>query len=142
MKRIPVAVSVFALLIGKSLIAADGLTIHVTTKDLTTGKTIKANQTIAQGHTIQVSVTTNSVDCAGQFAVSALGAPGNPPAVLVQVVPYIIGPFVGSNIATGVPITVASLSATESNDFKVSATCNGAPATQWASSHLEFFVAP
>ena len=52
--------------------------------------------------------------------VTALGIPTVPPWVLVQFVPFIVGPFVGNNAVTG-----AALDSGLRNDWKISASCNG-----------------
>ncbi len=111
--------------------------LSVTVVDLTTGKPISSGETVANDDKFQVTVTsTNGVNCAGQWVVSALGAPGAPPAVLVQSVPFIIGPASGGNSATGSPLTANGIP----NDWKISASCDGAEPGQFAEASLEFFV--
>jgi hypothetical protein len=68
--------------------------------------------------------------------VTALGASGAPPSVLVQSVPFIIGPAVGSNEATGAVLQAAGVD----NDWKVTASCNGARRGQIAFAFHEFLV--
>lgn len=59
-------------------------------------------EVITAGDKFQVSVTTeNQIDCAGQFIVTAAGAPGAPSEVLVQSQTYIIGPASGDDSVTG-----------------------------------------
>ena len=125
-----------------TLSASEGLTIHVTVKDVTTGKMIKPGQMVHAGDLFQVTVTTNGVDCAGQFVVTALGASGAPPSVLVQSMPFIIGPATGSNSVTGGELSANSMGSTGTNDWKVTASCNGPVALQIAYGHMEFYVPP
>ena len=115
------------------------LFISLQVMDLTTGKVIKPGQTVTAGDQFQVIVTTNNINCAGQFVVTALGAPGAPPSVLVQVVPYIVGPFGGSNSASGEVLTANGLSGGK-NNWKVTTTCNGAVPGQFAANATEFFA--
>jgi hypothetical protein len=115
------------------------LTVAITVQDVTTGKPISNGETLNALDNFQVTVTTNDTDCVGQFVVTALGAPGAPPSVLVQAVPYIIGPNSGSESATG-GILTAGVLPTGFNDWKISTTCNGAVRRQFAASHFEFFV--
>ena len=86
-----------------------------------------------------ITVTTNGVKCAGQFVVSALGGPGNAPAVLVQVVPFIIGPATGGNSVESTSLSAGVLPSGK-NDFKVSASCNGARKSQFGFGELEIEV--
>jgi|GEM_PF-6342036 len=76
----------------------------------------------------QVEVINYGADCAGQFVVTALGDPnlGAPPSALVQFVSYIIGPSVDSNSATGVPLVASIGGLDDFNDWKITASCNGA----------------
>jgi len=77
-------------------------TISITVQDVTTGQQISNGETVAAGDQFQATVTTtNNIDCAGQFVVTAVGAPGAPPEVLVQIVPFIIGPASGGDSVTG-----------------------------------------
>lgn len=89
----------------------------------------------------QVTVTTNGVDCAGQFVVTALGdtSAGAPPAFVVQSMPFVIGAASGSNTVTGTPVS-STVTPDNSNDVKISATCNGAEPSQYSSAFEEFFV--
>jgi hypothetical protein len=115
------------------------LLISLQVTDLTTGKAIKPGQTVTAGDQFQVTVTTDGVNCAGQFVVTATGAPGAPPAALVQVVPYIIGPFGGNNSASGGVLTANGLDGGK-NDWKVSTSCNGASPAQFGANATEFFA--
>jgi hypothetical protein len=100
--------------------------IVVTVEDITTGLPISSGETITAGDQFQVTVNvTNNVDCAGQFVVTALGAPGAPPEVLVQNVIYIIGPASGGNSATGGVLT-SNGTPGHPNKWKISASCDGA----------------
>jgi hypothetical protein len=111
----------------------------ITVQDVTTGLPISNGQTLASSDKFQVTVTTNDVNCAGQYTVTALGAPGVPPSVLVQVVPYIIGPASRHNSVTG-GILSAGVLPSGYNDWKISSSCGGAQTGQFAFSHFEFFV--
>jgi hypothetical protein len=83
-----------------------------------------------------VTVTTNGIDCAGQFVVTALGAPGAPPSVLVQFIAFIVGPAFGSNDATGFILVAAG----NENNFKITASCNGSRRSERAFAFSEFWV--
>jgi hypothetical protein len=101
-------------------------TIAVTVLDVTTGLQISNGETITAGDQFQVTVTvTNNVDCAGQFVVTALGAPGAPPEVLVQNVIFTIGPASGGDSVTG-GILTSNGTPGNPNKWKISASCNGA----------------
>jgi hypothetical protein len=115
------------------------LTLTTSVFDLTTGKAIKPAEVAAVGDEFQVTVTTDGVDCAGQSVVTALGAPTAPPSVLVQTVPYIIGPAIGSNPVTGSRLSVGVLP-NGRRDLKISTSCDGAVARQFAFSTFEFFA--
>lgn len=115
------------------------LEVAISVKDVTTGKRIRSGQTLTSSDNFQVTVSTNNVDCAGQFVVTALGAPGAPPSVLVQIVPYIIGPNSGGNTVSG-GILTAGVLPSGYNDWKISTSCNGARGGQFAFGHVEFFV--
>ncbi len=110
--------------------------LTTTVQDVTTGHNITSGEILTTNDNFQVTVTTHDVDCAGQFVVTALGAPGAPPSVLVQVVPYIIGPASGG----GGSVTGSILNAGGNNDWKISTSCNGAQPRQFYSSQFEFFV--
>ncbi len=110
--------------------------LTLTVRDLTTGRAISPKQTLTASDNFQVTVTTHDVDCAGQFVVTALGAPGAPPSVLVQLVPYIVGPASGGASS----VTGGILNAGGNNDWKISTSCNGALPGQFYSSQFEFFI--
>jgi hypothetical protein len=115
--------------------------IAISAKDLTAGKQIVSGSTITAGDKFQVTVTgAPEFNCAGQFVVTALGAEGAPPAVLVQNVTFIIGPAVGANSATGGELTSNGTPGHE-NDWKISASCNGTSPNSFAFSHFEFLSA-
>jgi hypothetical protein len=100
--------------------------IVVTVQDITTGKPIHQGETIVAGDQFQATVTVlNNVDCAGQLVLTALGAPGNPPSVIVQSFLFIIGPASGGDSATG-GILTSNGTPGHPNDWKVSASCNAA----------------
>lgn len=113
--------------------------ITISVQNLNTSTPIRDNSTVPPSTPFQVRVTTDGVDCAGQFVVTALGAPGAPPSVLVTFNSFIVGPFVGTNSAVGQPL-VAAVKPDGSNAFKISATCNGAKPGQFAVDRFEFFV--
>jgi hypothetical protein len=101
-------------------------TIAVTVLDVTTGLQISSGERITAGDQFQVTVTvTNNIDCAGQFVVTALGAAGAPPEVLVQNVIFIVGPASGGDSATGGVLT-SNGTPGHPNQWKISASCNGA----------------
>ena len=112
------------------------LHIDVTAFRSDTGKPLGSS--VPPGTVFQVKVATNGVDCAGQFVVTALGAPGAPPSVLVQVVPFITGPALGQNAAIGAPLTAAG----PGNAFKISASCNGARDGEHSFGFTDFKVVP
>jgi hypothetical protein len=109
--------------------------VRVTVTDLATGEPIKDGDTLTSQTTYEVTVTTTGGDCAGQLAVTALGAAPAPPSVLVQVAPFIIGPAVGGNSVTGFPLV-----STLQNDWKISASCHGATKNDFDFASFEFFV--
>jgi hypothetical protein len=111
------------------------LSISIKVTNLDTGLRIEEWETLTSVTPFQVTVTTNGLDCAGQFVVTALGAPGAPPAVLVQAVPFIIGPAVGSNSVSGEPLDSGG-----DNDWKISASCNGDDPVEHDFDFFEFFV--
>ena len=113
--------------------------LQISVSDLTTGQPVARQQTVTAGDAFQVTVSTGGTDCAGQLVVTALGASGAPPSVLVQVLPYIVGPSVGSNSATGGTLTAGVLP-NGTNDWKISTSCNGADTNQFAFSRFEFFA--
>jgi len=119
--------------------AAASLAISV--KDLTTGKQIVQDSTITAGDEFQVTVSgAPEFNCAGQFVVTALGAPTAPPSVLVQLQAYIIGPAVGTNSAMGGVLTSNGTPGHE-NDWKISASCNGPNSNSFAFGQFEFLSA-
>lgn len=112
--------------------------ISITVLDVTTGQQISQGETITAGDEFQVTVTvTNSINCAGQFVVTAIGAPGAPPEVLVQVVPFIIGPAGGDNSATG-SILTSNGTPGHPNYWKVSASCNGVGLNAFGFAQFQF----
>jgi len=113
--------------------ATDKLKIEIQVTNLATGQPISSGDRLTGVFPFQVSVRSDRVPCAGQWAVSALGAPGAPPAVLVQVVPFIIDPTVG-------PATGGIINSSISNDYKITASCNGAEPRQHDFDFFEFFV--
>jgi hypothetical protein len=113
--------------------------LAISVMDLTTGQLVLQGRPIPSGHQVQVTVAASGGDCAGQYVVSALGAPGNPPAVLVQFAPFIMQPAGGTTAITGDVMTLGVVPG-GGNDFKISASCNGASPTHFAFSHFEFFV--
>jgi hypothetical protein len=109
--------------------------LTITVEDLTTGKPIAQKAHVPPSDSFQVTVTdTADVSCAGQFAVTALGTPSAPPEVLVQYGQYVLGPSGSGSSSSGTPLTGSS-----NNDWKISATCNGAKKNQFAAASFEFF---
>ena len=132
-------------LTGASPATATHPKLTLTVVDVTTGLPIVSGSSVAAGHLFQVSVATNGVDCSGQFVVTALGAIGFPPSVLVQFAPFTIGPAVGQNTASGGVLTANPLvnpPNVSTNDWKISATCNAAAGGQFDSDRAEFFAVP
>ena len=130
--------SAFLLWFGASVVFAQAHpTLAITVMDLTAGQTVKPNHGIAAGHQFQVTVTGNGVNCAGQYVVSALGTSSPPPPVLVQVVPFVVGPAGAGNSVTGEVLTAGTLP-NGTNEWKISASCNGARGHQFAFDRFEF----
>ena len=124
--------------LAKSVVRHPNIWIEVTNLD--TGMPIKRNTIINVETPFQVTVTNYGADCAGQFVVTALGAPVNPPSVLVQYQAFIIGPSVNSKSSSGAPL-IANVGPPGSfNDWKISASCNGAEPHQRSFDFFEFFV--
>ena len=109
--------------------------IEISVVDLGTGNAIKEKSTVTSLTDFQVTVTSNDVDCAGQFVVTALGAEGFPPSVLVQFVPFIVGPAVDENSVTGGPLDGGL-----ENTFKISGSCNSAEPNGFDFASFEFRV--
>ena len=120
---------------GSTLGKNDNLKIDIVVMNLATGEPIHRGETLTSVTPFQITVTTNDVDCAGQFVVTALGAPGAPPSVLVEIRSFIIGPDRGTNTFSGQVLDSAIR-----NDWKVSASCNGAQPKEVAFDSFEFFV--
>ena len=102
------------------------------------GETIN-NQT----PTITITVRSN-FNCAGQLALTALGAPGFPAEVgiltspgLYTIGPAVVPPYGNGNSVTTLPITLGVLPS-GTNAFKISASCNGAGRAQFAFAVFEF----
>jgi hypothetical protein len=110
----------------------------ITVQDLTTGQLIKRGETINAVDTVQITVTTNGVNCAGQVAVTALGITGAPPEVGVVSAPFTIGPATSNSFSLS-PFYVGVLPSGE-NDWKISSSCNGASRGQFDFGKFEFFV--
>jgi hypothetical protein len=111
--------------------------LALTVEDLTTGQPISSGEIVANMDKFDVTVTTtNGIDCAGQWIVTALGAPGFPPSVPVQVHAFVIGPGTHTPSVTGAPLTANGVP----NDWKISASCNAAEAGQFVEATVEFFV--
>jgi hypothetical protein len=109
--------------------------ITIDVRDFNTGEPIRRGETLTEITDFQVTITTAGVDCAGQFVVTALGAPGVPPSVVVQAVAFVIGPAVGSNSLSGSPLDSGL-----QNDWKITASCNGAERLQRDFDFFEFFA--
>ncbi len=140
MKRTVVCI-VILLLVASSGASGRGVhpVIKISVTDITTGAPIRTRQTITAGDIFQVTVTTNGVDCAGQFVVTALGL--NTPAALVQFLAFTIGPASGNESVTGGQLTANDFNGGV-NDWKISASCNGAARSQWSKDFFEFFAQP
>jgi hypothetical protein len=131
--KVRVAVLVGVMLLGSifsyarsAAAAPTGPIITITVLDITTGLQITNGEVITAGDQFQVTVTvTNNIDCAGQFVVTALGAPGAPPEVLVQNVVFIVGPASGGDSDTG-GILTSNGTPGNPNQWKISASCDGA----------------
>jgi len=117
------------------LVENGSLMIKISVENPDTGEPIRRGQTVVENSRFQVTVTSNGIDCAGQVVVTALGAPTFPPSVLVQIEAFIIGPA-GSNSALFAPLFANGFG----NDWKISASCNGAVPQQFAFDSFEFFV--
>ena len=96
-----------------------------------------------QTPTITITVTSN-FDCAGQLALTALGAPGYPPEVgiptspgLFTIGPDVVPPYGNGDSVTTLPSTLGVLP-NGTNTFKISASCNGAAQRQVAFAVFEF----
>jgi hypothetical protein len=114
--------------------------IWIQVTNLDTGMPIKRNKTFnSLGIPLEVTVTNYGADCAGQFVITAIGAPGSPPSVLVQFQAFIIGPSVGSNSVTADTI-YTGVTPDGFNDIKITASCNGAAPHQKSFDFFEFFV--
>jgi len=111
------------------------LKIKLSVENLTTAQPIRRGQTVDKDDLFQVTVTTNGVDCAGQWVVTRPD-PVAPPIIIVQVIPFIIGPTVGNNSATGFILAADNTG----DDYKISASCNGASPRQFHFDSFEFFV--
>jgi len=119
-------------------IASTHPTLTIVVTDLTTGQTVAQNETVTAGDRFQVTVG-GGADCAGQFVVTALGGPGAPPSALVQFLPFLIGPAVGTSSVSGGVLTANALGQ-GTNTWKVSASCNGAKANQFVFDHMQFYA--
>jgi hypothetical protein len=124
-----------------------GLEISVTAcspSPCTPDQPVKFGETIPnQTPTIAITVT-SEFDCAGQLALTALGAPGFPPEVgvltspgLFTIGPDVVPPYGNGNSATTLPITLGVLP-NGTNAFKISASCNGAAERHFAFAEFEF----
>jgi hypothetical protein len=126
----------FALAAASSAAGSPRPRLAVEVVNLSTGLPLRHGESLPPLTQFQVRVRTlNSVDCAGQFVVTAVGATPAPPSVLVQAVPFIVGPAVGSNVATGF-----ALDGGLENLWKVSASCNGAAPRSHDFDFFEFGV--
>lgn len=140
---IPIILACAALITPTALAGGDNNPqIRIKVTNLNTGMPIKRMDTLMDETSFQVEVINYGADCAGQFVVTALGDPnlGAPPSALVQFVSYIIGPSVDSNSATGVPLVASIGGLDDFNDWKITASCNGAKPSQRSFDFFEFFV--
>jgi hypothetical protein len=104
------------------------------------------NQPVNFGETINnqtptITITiTSSFNCAGQLALTALGAPGAPPEVGIVTSPGLFTiDLSNGNSVTTLPITLGVLP-NGTNAFKISASCNGAINGQFAFGVFEFSI--
>jgi hypothetical protein len=112
--------------------------IGVSVRDVTTQALVRNGQIVRAGDQFRVAVVNLGAPCAGQYTVTDLGVPGYPLSVLVQAQSFIIGPgnsrFAGSMLPTTPRPDVT-------NDFKVTASCNGAGRGEiTTATPFEFFV--
>lgn len=143
-KNLTVLTVMVILLAGAKSFASEGNhaassspAITITVMDVTTGQQISPGETITAGDQFQVTVTvTNNIDCAGQFVVTAVGA-GALPEVLVQVVPFIIGPASGSDTVTG-GILTSNGTPGHPNHWKISASCDGTAPNAFGFARFQF----
>jgi hypothetical protein len=113
-------------------------TIAVTVLDVTTGQPIPLGGRITAGDRFQATITvTNNIDCAGQFVVTAVGAQGAPPEVLVQIMPFIVGPASGGDSVTG-GILTSNGTPGHPNHWKVSASCDGLASNAFGFARFQF----
>ena len=110
--------------------------ITISVLNISDGGEIRNRQTLTAETFFQVKVTTNGVDCAGQHVVTAIGAPGFPPSVLVQASTFTVGPAVSSDFFINPEI----LTSTIQNHWQISASCNGVRGKRAAFDFFEFFV--
>ena len=128
---------------GQAVGAHDGKHPKLSIKiiNLSQGGQIKHRETLNTTDQFRVQVKTNGIDCAGQYVVTAIGAPGNPPSVLVTARTFTLGPFVGSNSYTGPLILTASVvPETLKNVWKISASCNASGNKHEYFAFVEFYV--
>ena len=112
------------------------LKVTVTVQDVTTGQPISNGEVLHATDNFQVTVTTNGINCIGNFLVTAENTTGE---IGSQEVFYIIGPASGSDSASG-SILNAFVLPNGTNDWKISNACNGAVPHQFSLSRFEFFV--
>ena len=115
--------------------------IGIKVVNLDTGMPIKQYDTLNLLTPYQVTVINRGADCAGQYVVTALGdsSVAAPPSVIVQFEQFIIGPSVASKSFTGDSLP-ANVLPEGYNDYKVTASCNGAKPHQRSFAFFEFFV--
>jgi len=115
--------------------------IAISVQDLTTGQPINYGETLHAVDTVQVTVTTNGVNCAGAVAVTAVGVTGAPPEVGVVSRPFYIG---AASTEPGESFSLApfyvGVLPNGTNDWKISASWNGANVGQFDFAKFEFFV--
>ena len=114
--------------------------IRIMVTNLDTELPIQRNTTLYEvGIPWRVTVTNYGADCAGQFVITAIGAPGYPPSVSLQALAFTLGPSVG-NYSVVSDIFLSGVTPDGLNDFKISASCNGALPQQKSFDFFEFFV--
>jgi hypothetical protein len=141
MRELRIAVLVFLFVLVATVVWTQEykpLRTVISVQDLTTGQPIRHGETIHSVDTIQVTVTTIGIDCAGEIAITALGTTGAPPEVGVVSSPFTIGPATSNSFSLS-PFYVGVL-ANGTNDWKISTSCNGATRGQFYFERFEFFV--
>lgn len=117
------------------------LRLGITVQNLDLDQRIWPGETLSMGTNFQATIEGSGVDCVGDWLISAVGDSnvGAPPSVPVARGPMQLGPAAGTNSMT-LPVLFAGVTADGTNNWKVSAYCNGAEKGQIAFESFEFFV--